>query len=87
MIVPPAQVVLAFGVGATNTVLLAFVPGRVSVSVTLTSASAFVFCNVIVNVEIPFRATVSGENALLTDKSLRPTTVKLAVTSLAGALF
>ena len=87
MITPPAQVVLTFGVGATRTVSFAFVPGRLSVSVTLINAAAFVFCSVIVNVEIPAGATVSGEKTLLTDRSLNPNTVRSAVTLLEGALF
>jgi len=87
VITPPPQVVLAFGEGATNTELFALVPGKSSVSVTSISGEAFIFCNVIVNVEIPFAATVSGEKALLMDRSVRISTVRFAVRLLAGVLF
>ena len=84
---PPPQVVLAFGVGATKTELFAVVPGRVSVSDTLMIAEVFVFCKVIVSVEIPFGATVLGEKALLIEKSLTGATVRSSVKGLSGALF
>jgi hypothetical protein len=84
VISPPAQVVLAFGVGATKTELFAVVPGRLSVSDTLMIAEVFVFCKVIVSVEIPFGATVLGEKALRTDRSDSNCTVRFAVRALAG---
>jgi hypothetical protein len=84
---PPAQVVLAFGVGATKTELFAVVPGRLSVTDTLMIAEVFVFCKVIVSVEIPFGATVLGEKALLIEKSLGACTVKFEVRGPAGVLF
>ena len=50
----PPQVVLAFGVGATRTAFPALpIVVRSSNIETLTSGNAFVFCSVIVNVEIP----------------------------------
>ena len=84
---PPAQVVLAFGVGATKTVLFAVVPGRLSVTDTLMIAEVFVFCKVIVSVEIPFAATVAGVKALLKDRSDSICTVRFAVRALEGTLF
>lgn len=84
---PPTQVVLAFGVGATKTELFAVVPGRLSVTDTLMIAEVFVFCKVIVSVEIPFGATVLGVKTLLIEKSLSACTVKFEVRGPAGVLF
>jgi hypothetical protein len=50
-------------------------------------AEVFVFCKVIVSVEIPFGATVLGEKALLIEKSLTGATVSSSVKGLSGALF
>lgn len=87
MITPPPQVVLALGGRATSTVLFALVPGKLSVSVTLTSGDTFVFCKVIVSVEIPFGATVLGEKALLIEKSLTGRTVRSSLKGPSGARF
>ena len=86
MITPPEQVVLAFGAGATKTELFAVVPGKLSVTVTSINGDGPVFCKAIVNVEIPFAATVLGEKALLTVRSDSICTVRFAVRAVEGTL-
>ena len=75
---PPTQVVLAFGVGATIMPLVG-VPGRLSVMDALIRGEAFVFCKVMVNVEIPPGLTIGGVKILLIEKSVSTCTVRFAV--------
>ena len=75
---PPVQVVLALGVGATISPLVG-VPGKSSVMDALMSGEEFVFCKVIVNVEIPPGLTVGGVKALLIEKSVSTCTVRSSV--------
>src|SRR5215216_3219924 len=76
--VPPTQVVLALGVGATMIPFVA-VPGNGSVTETFTNGEAFVFCNVIASVEMPPGLTAGGVNVLLIENGLTTRTVKFAV--------
>ena len=72
--VPPEQVVLALGTGATVRS-----PGKLSDTNTSTSGEVFVFCKVIVRVDTPKGATASGVNPLLAERSLNGSTVRGAV--------
>lgn len=82
MTVPPAQVVLALGAGATVRPV-----GRLSTTDTFTNGVVFVFCKVTVRVDIPRGATASGVNVLLAERSLKARTVKVAVVSPSGVRF
>lgn len=75
---PLPQVVVAFGTGATTTPFTVS-PGKLSSRDTLIRGLLFVFVSEIVNKEIPFGATVSGVNNLLTARLLIDCTVRSAV--------
>lgn len=81
MTVPPTQVVLACGTGATIIPSVGE-PGRLSVTDALINGALFVFRNVIVKVEIPPGLTLGGVKFLLMEKALTIWTVKLALMGL-----
>lgn len=83
---PPAQVVLAFGAGATI-IPVAGVPGNGSVTDPFTNGAAFVFCTVIVSVEMPPGLTTGGVNDFRAEISLTASTVRSAVRLLGTVRF
>lgn len=84
--VPPAHVVLALGLGATI-IPSVRLPGNGSVTDTFTKGTVFVFCNMILSVDMPPGLTVGGVKDLLTEISLTVSTVKLAVRGLGTVRF
>ena len=80
--VPPEQVVLTFGTGATVKSA-----GRLSTTATSTSGEVLVFCKVIVRVDMPNGDTAAGVNVLLTERSLKGSTVRVAVRLPGGVRF
>ena len=75
MIVPPAQVVMELGTGATTTPLVVF-PGRISVRETISSGLVILFVSVMVSVDNPFALTVGGSKVFAI---VRDVTVSAAV--------
>lgn len=76
--IPPVHVVLASGTGAMI-IPSVKVPGNGSVTDPFTNGKGFVFCSVIVSVEIPPGETTGGVNDFLAEISLTASTNRSAV--------
>ena len=84
--VPPVQVVLALGVGAT--IIPSVVePGKSSVMEALINGEVFVLRRVMVNVDMPPGLTVGGVKTLLIEKSVTVSTVRSSVSGFGTVRF